>query len=113
MKKEVSNQTVQIRTLNDLFRKTFVGGAVVVTQGVSELDEAKGARILSLVRSYNTFDRDNDPYGEHDFGSIDAEGTSVFWKIDYYDKTLSGHSNDPADTVATVRVLTIMLAEEW
>jgi len=37
----------------------------------------------------------------------------MFWKIDYYDRSLEYGSNDPADPSQTVRVLTIMLASEY
>jgi hypothetical protein len=30
----------------------------------------------------------NDPYGEHDFGSFELAGEKFFWKIDYYDFAL-------------------------
>ena len=55
----------------------------------------------------------NDPYGEHDFGSIKLEGTTFFWKIDYFDLAMSQHSVDPANNDATVRVLTVMCADEY
>ena len=37
--------------------------------------------------------------------------SATFFKIDYYDHTLSHHSSDPADPVVIERVITIMLAE--
>jgi hypothetical protein len=59
------------------------------------------------------FTNDNDPYGEHDFGAFDVDGARLFWKIDYYDRSLSGGSPDPTDPAVTCRVLTIMLAWEY
>ena len=38
----------RIRALNDAFRRTFVGGAVMVTQGV-EADPAVTTRVLTIV----------------------------------------------------------------
>jgi hypothetical protein len=50
---------------------------------------------------------------EHDFGSFEADGHMIFFKIDYYDKSLTYHSPDAADRSVTERVITIMLAEEY
>jgi hypothetical protein len=47
------------------------------------------------------------------FGAFEAEGRTVFFKIDYYDRTYSMLSPDPADPSVTHRVITIMLAEEY
>ncbi|WP_292533133.1 DUF3768 domain-containing protein [Methylocystis sp.] len=70
----------------------------------------------SAVRKTATFDaftQDNDPHGEHDFGSFELAGRTFFWKIDYYDPNLEFGSEDPGDPTKTTRVLTIMLADEY
>lgn len=65
------------------------------------------ARILAKVRNFNNFTKDNDPYGEHDFGSFDYNGEKIYWKIDYYDKSYCYLSENPANLDITNRVLTV------
>jgi Protein of unknown function (DUF3768) len=67
-------KTDVIRDLNDAFRRTFVGGAVVVTSGVEALSPDQRAGILMKVRGFDAFTDDNDPHGEHDFGAVDLDG---------------------------------------
>ena len=55
----------------------------------------------------------NDPHKEHDFGSFEIAGRKFFFKLDYYDLAMEFGSEDPADPAKTMRVLTIMLAEEY
>ena len=50
---------------------------------------------------------------DHDFVSVEHEGTTYFGKIDYYDKDMQSGSEDPSDPSQTVRVLTIMRADEY
>ncbi len=102
-----------IAEINDRFRKTLIGGQVFMTQGVQALGDDAVARIVAAVRSFDRFDEDNDPHGEHDFGVLEHAGEKLFWKIDYYDKTLTYGSPDPADPSKTTRVLTILLASEY
>ena len=102
-----------IRTLNDNFRKTFTDGQVLLTAGINAKPVDDVVNILSMVRSFNTFTPDNDPYGEHDFGSFDYKGDKIFWKIDYYDLNNQYLSANPVDPNITNRVLTIMLADEY
>jgi hypothetical protein len=103
-----------IRDLNDDFRRSGGhGGRVLFTAGVSELGVEFSHLALGLVRLFDKFDADNDPHGEHDFGSFEFKGRKLFWKIDYYDKALEYGSDDPADPAMTTRVLTVMLAEEY
>jgi hypothetical protein len=103
----------RVRLLNDNFRTTFIGGQVVMTQGVSELPLDVKARALIAVRSFDRFTSDNDPHREHDFGSFEIEGETYFFKIDYYALDMDGGSEDPADPEKTTRVLTIMRADEY
>lgn len=107
------NQTERIRRLNDEFRRTFVGGRIVLTSGVATLPEFIRAGILACTRTFNDFTEDNDPHGEHDFGRFEVEGHVVYWKIDYYDENVQYGSEDPADPERTTRVMTIMLAQEY
>ena len=69
--------------------------------------------IFTASRHYDDFAVDNDPYGEHDFGRITAQGHEILFKIDYYDQDFVRHSPDSSDPAVTHRVLTVMLAEDY
>jgi hypothetical protein len=105
--------TDRIRELNDAFRKTLRGGRAMMTSGVDELPDCVKAEALVQVAHFSDFTTDNDPYGEHDFGSFTLVGRKFFWKIDYYDQRCELGSEDPGDPEKTTRVLTVMLAEEY
>lgn len=106
--------TETIRKLNDAFRCHGVGcGRTMVTHSIADLGPAFQLAAHLAVRSFNAFSADNDPHGEHDFGSFDLQGQKCFWKIDYYDHSLKAGSEDPSDPLRTFRVLTIMLAEDY
>ncbi len=102
-----------IKTLNDNLRKHLIGGKVMLTQGINTKTYEEVAEIMLKVRDFNDFTPDNDPYGEHDFGSFDYNGEKIFWKIDYYDKSYQYLSEDPSNPDVTNRALTVMLAEEY
>lgn len=102
-----------IATLNDNFRKSFIGGQVLLTAGIAAMSSEDKANIISMVQNFNDFTPSNDPYGEHDFLSIDYKGNKIFAKIDYYDLNYEFMSKNPANPDITNRVLSIMLAEEY
>ncbi|MDQ2102112.1 DUF3768 domain-containing protein [Azospirillum isscasi] len=106
-------RAAEIARLNDHLRRSFEGGRVVITSGIAALDPLHINLILAGVRTFNAFAADNDPYGEHDCATLMVRGVRVMWKIDYYDPTMTYLSSDPADPSVTVRVLTIMLADEF
>ena len=107
------SKTEQIRALNDALRQNFREGTAVMTVGVAALGAEAVARIVKTIAIYDDFCHANDPYEEHDFGSFEADGHTIFFKIDYYDSTLTVHSADPSDPTVTKRVITVMLAEEY
>lgn len=91
----MDERTATIQKLYDEHRKHFYLVQIKVderppalptyvwTQGIDELGFEKLAQLSYLVRRYDAFNEGNDPYGEHDFGSIDFEGARIFWNIDY------------------------------
>lgn len=110
---KTNRNTDKIRTLNDSFRQTFIGGRVMKTDGVAALDDKVQLKLIADVKAFSKFEKGDDPYAEHDFGSIKLEGATFFWKIDCYDLAMSQGSVDPANDEATLRVLTIMCADEY
>jgi hypothetical protein len=109
----MSAQTDRIRLLNDELRQHLLGGGAVITPGIAALGREAVARLVLTIATFDDFCTANDPHGEHDFGVFDFEGARVMFKIDYYDKSLTGHSPNPADPAVTERIITIMLAEEY
>ncbi|KAB2657815.1 DUF3768 domain-containing protein [Brucella tritici] len=106
-------QSQIVTALNDRLRKYGIGGRIVMTQGIAALQQTEIYDIVQAIRSFDSFTEENDPHAEHDFGFVQIAQHSVFWKIDYYDESLSMHSPDKADPNVTVRVMTIMLADEY
>lgn len=108
-------QAERIRALNDDLRQNISGGRghAVMTTGIAALGAEAVARIVKTIEVFDDFCHANDPHEEHDFGAFMAEGHTIFFKIDYYDPTMTMHSADPANPAVTERVITIMLAEEY
>lgn len=110
----MDDNTKRIAELNDLCRKAIgVGGRFYQTQGILSLPWQDQSAIRERVEKFSDFTADNDPYGERDFGCIEHNEQKVFWKVDYYAPDMEHGSEDPSDPAQTVRVLTLMLAEEY
>jgi hypothetical protein len=81
-----------------------------MTTGVAALGAEAVARIVKTIEVYDDFCHANDPHEEHDFGSFEADGHRIFFKIDLYeDPDVKDADGEPLVN----RVLTIMLAEEY
>ncbi len=122
-----------IATTNDSFRRSWSNvlrmpnrepglglGRLVLTRGITDLGVDVATDTIERVAHFDTFTEDDDPHGEHDFGSFDLDnGTKIFWKIDYYARRSDGRaewnfgSDDPHDLNKTARLLTILLADEY
>jgi Protein of unknown function (DUF3768) len=109
----MTTKTKAVRALNDELRQNFATGTALMTAGVAALGAETVARIVKTIGVYDDFWHANNPYEEHDFGSFEVDGHTIFFKIDYFDSTLTVHSPDPSDPAVTKRVITIMLAEEY
>ena len=110
---EENTRKDKIRELNDQLRTTCFGGRIILTSGVLAQGQETARQVLTLVKNYSDFSEDNDPYGEHDFGSITHNNIKYFWKIDYYDLEYKMHSPDATNPLVTNRVLTLFLAGEY
>lgn len=75
---------------------------LVLTCGVAGLGAVLVTEILEKIRNFDKFETGDDPYKEHDFGAIEHDGETVFWKIEDYDGT-DGFQ----------LVMTVMLGEEY
>ncbi len=119
-------QTTAIAEQNDLFRKALVDpvaafemqgigiqGQVLVTPGVSGEGAAFQAAALAAVANDARFTEDNDPYGDHSFGTVTVRAQKLFWKIDLYDLDFKYGSERPFDPTVTQRALTIMCPSEY
>jgi hypothetical protein len=109
----MTTKTERLCALNDALRTIGNTGRVMLTCGIAVLPSTQIREILLAVQSFTDFNPDNDPYGEHDCALLTAAGQHVMFKIDYYDLTMTGGSEDPSDPSQTCRVLTIMLASEY
>jgi len=106
----------KIAGLNDRLRKNWPASGrnkVLMAGALAKEPPEVQFRVMALVAGYDRFTPDNDPYGEHDMGTFEFEGSKMLWKIDYYDNDLSGHSPDETDPEVTIRVLTICYAFDY
>jgi hypothetical protein len=71
------SDALKIAALNDAFRRTGEGGRTVFTAGVSNLGVEFSHLAFARVRAFAAFTPDNDPHGEHDFGSFGTAGAEA------------------------------------
>ena len=123
------DRTAAVAQLNDQVRLGHDRKArIMFTRGVAELlgggetiQQRRAARTIVnqalLLRqiALAPIEPGDDPYGERDFGAITFMGKRLFWKIDAYadDGSFTWGSDAPWDAAATIRVLTIMRADEY
>ena len=85
---------------------------MLVTRGVSARPDFP--EIIHRVRTFDDFNADCDPHGEHDFIALEVtDGRQVFAKFDYYNLDMTAGSEDPGCPEVTLRVLTLMMDFEY
>ena len=112
MTTQENKNAARIAALNDAARQNL-SCRVMITPGIKALAVGDQPAILKKVQAFDGFTPSNDPHHEHDFGSIEHADRKIYWKIDYYDRTLEYGGEDPADPSQTCRVMTIMLSSEY
>jgi len=85
----------------------------MITRALNDKGPYFTQTVLSAMADFDAFTAENDPHGEHDFGEVVVGAHTIFWKIDYYDKSMNYGSDDPSDPDQTKRVLTIMFSSEY
>lgn len=109
-----SRKTAIIRELNDKLRQNDVGGQIVVAGALAQEDSDLIQRVREAVRIAEVVTGDdNDPYEQHDFGSVKVDNELYFWKIEYFNNEMDAGSEDPSDASQTKRLLTIMCASDY
>jgi hypothetical protein len=103
---------MNIADVNDRLRAQVPGlprpHQFVMTAAVAALPPRTLNDVLTKIRDFNSFNKSNDPYGEHDFVTITQDGDTYFLKIDYYD-----HSLEYFQQEGGVRVFTLMFSHEY
>lgn len=113
-------EAVKIAAQNDRFRAGLLNGTaadlrgqLVVTAAVNQMGWDFITDATLAVARDTDFTTDNDPYGDHSFGTVTVRGVKLFWKFDLYDNELVYGSPAPAEPSETRRVLTIMLPSDY
>lgn len=113
-----------IAAQNDAFRRLAclgiapdqpIPGRMIATQTLMAAGDGFVAEAVKATGEFDTFEPDNDPEGWHDFGSVTIRGEIVFWKIDLYEagSDFRYGAEAPGNPATTMRVLTIMMAQDW
>lgn len=107
-----TEETIKIE--NDMFRKTMISSPkhrICFTEMVADLKDEDREELIGLIRNFNDFNEDNDPYGHHDFGMIEMKGQKYYFKIDYYDDSWE-YGEDPLEKKPN-RLMVIMNSKEY
>jgi Protein of unknown function (DUF3768) len=101
-----------IRTLDDHLRRNPTADVAIMTPGIAALGQEAADRIIKTITVFDDFCHANDPREDHDAGSFEAEGHTVSFKIDRYERPANCPSAEPTGLTDRVRIITVMLAEE-
>lgn len=75
-------KTEAIRALKDELRQNLTTETAFINGWSCGLGAEAVARVVKTIAVYDDFCHANDPYEEHDFGSLEVDGHMIFFKID-------------------------------
>ena len=111
------NQVIQLRNepISEKLCFKFWSSALILTPMV--VNSPSTWDILYQITKFNNFNKDNDPYGEHDFGAIEInkpinEG-SYYFKIDYFENNSMDYGAENHLLGPCYRAITIMHSSEY
>jgi hypothetical protein len=108
------SKTDHFRALDDAWRPHLLVARAIISPGIAALGTEAAVAIVNTIAVFDDFCRADGPYKPHDFGALGLDdGRTIFFKIEYLDKNLTGPSPNPVDPAVTERIITIMLAEEY
>jgi Protein of unknown function (DUF3768) len=99
----------RIRALDDHLHKHPTSDIAIMTPGIAALGQEAADRIIKTIVTFDDFCHANDPREDHDNGSFEAEGRTILFKIDHYERPLNSPSPGQTDRV---RVITVRLVED-
>ncbi|MGH0288688.1 DUF3768 domain-containing protein [Sinorhizobium meliloti] len=113
-KNKINARTARIRQLNDELRiRTRLPKRKDRRRWLVGSGAEKIGNIVAAASAFDDWNEGDNPYGEHDFGKLDVDGEAVIFKIDYYSLDELHGSEHPDDPGVTIRVLTLMFAEDY
>lgn len=107
--KSVNAKKAVIRAENDLFRESFIGGYLNLSDGAQKLPKNKIREVLEKIRSYNRFYYGFDERGIHDCGAVEYGDDVMYFSIDICinpNKFLSDRKNLVSDDIRIMRLST-------
>lgn len=111
---------------NDRFRRSIpsrppgaplpggLQGRVVFTRTVAARGMLFQLLALLEIAAVSVFEAEDDPDGRHDFGTVEVQGSRVWFKIDLFsDENMTRGSERPDDPAHTYRVMTVLFPSDW
>ena len=105
-------RTGRIRALDNHLQKHPTSDIAIMTPGIAALGQEAADRIIKTITVFDDFCHANDPDEGHNTGSFEAEGRTIFFKIDHCERPSNSPSPEPRDQPDRVRIITVMLTEE-
>lgn len=118
----MTDKTEKIRALNDELRTAYRdpaaprdvrNGRIVFAGDLAQEEGLMKAIVLAKAATFDDFNEENDPHGEHDCASFAIGKNTFMFKIDYYALDEEHGAEHPEDLHSTMRIMTLMYARDY